>query len=160
MKKWIQFLAEITLCMTIGIWVFLLYVLAYRFHRSAISKSGLRIEGSTLGKLFAHCANLVLLAIALNSAICLPWRKTISNCFLGRTKHIVKPRHCYTYALLSPHHNIIFNYMLCLFEALCLSTNFRGNLKITKLNLLIVGMWGYEMAKKFLEGFDRIVHTS
>ena len=29
--------------------------------------------------------------------------------FLGQTKHIVKPRHCYTYALLSQHHNIILN---------------------------------------------------
>ena len=27
--------------------------------------------------------------------------------FLGQTKHIVKPRHCYTYALLSRRHNII-----------------------------------------------------
>ena len=29
--------------------------------------------------------------------------------FLGQTKHIVKPRHCYTYALLSRRHNIIFS---------------------------------------------------
>ena len=29
--------------------------------------------------------------------------------FLGQTKHIVKPRHCYTYALLSRRHNIILS---------------------------------------------------
>ena len=32
--------------------------------------------------------------------------------FLGQTKHIVKPRHCYTYALLSRRHNIILLFTL------------------------------------------------
>ena len=29
--------------------------------------------------------------------------------FVGQTKHIVKPRHCYTYALLSQRHNTILS---------------------------------------------------